>query len=89
MGEMSFFMTGCTSVTILTSPRDAVNRTADRVTFVSCVNFVAVENFSVLEPGTCKTINKQNGTPYRGKRFLTRQIPTSCLSKSGGIISEH
>jgi hypothetical protein len=60
MGEMSFFMTGCTSVTILTSPRDAVNRIADRVTFVSCVNFVAVENFSVLEPGTCKTINKQN-----------------------------
>ena len=29
------------------------------------------------------------GTPYRGKRFLTRQIPTSCLSKSGGILSEH
>jgi hypothetical protein len=29
------------------------------------------------------------GTPYRGKRCLTRQIPTSCLSKSGGIISEH
>jgi hypothetical protein len=22
-----------------------------------------------------------------GKRFLTRQIPTSCLPKSGGIIS--
>jgi hypothetical protein len=29
------------------------------------------------------------GTPYRGKRFLTRQIPTSYLPKSGGIISEH
>jgi hypothetical protein len=29
------------------------------------------------------------GTPYRGKRFLTCQIPTSCLPKSGGIISEH
>ena len=29
------------------------------------------------------------GTPYRGKRFLTRQIPTSCLPKSRGIISEH
>ena len=29
------------------------------------------------------------GTPYRVKRFLTRQIPTSCLPKSGGIISEH
>ena len=29
------------------------------------------------------------GTPYRGKRFLTRQIPTSCLPKSGGIIREH
>jgi hypothetical protein len=29
------------------------------------------------------------GTPYRGKRFLTRQIPTSCLPKSGVIISEH
>jgi hypothetical protein len=29
------------------------------------------------------------GTPYRGKRFLTRQIPTSCLPKSEGIISEH
>jgi hypothetical protein len=29
------------------------------------------------------------GTPYRGKRFLTRQIPTSCLPKSGGIISEY
>ena len=26
------------------------------------------------------------GTPFRGKRFLTRQIPTSCLPKSGGII---
>jgi hypothetical protein len=24
------------------------------------------------------------GTPYRGKRFLTRQIPTTCLPKSGG-----
>ena len=60
MGEMSFFMTGCKSVTILTSPRNAVNRTADKVTFVSFVNFMAMENFSVLEPGTCKTINKQN-----------------------------
>ena len=29
------------------------------------------------------------GTPYRGKRFLTPQIPTSCLPKSGGVISEH
>ena len=29
------------------------------------------------------------GTPYRAKRFLTRQIPTSCLPKSWGIISEH
>ena len=29
------------------------------------------------------------GIPYRGKRFLTRQIPTSCLPKSGGIIREH
>jgi hypothetical protein len=29
------------------------------------------------------------GTPYRGKHFLTRQIPTSCLPKSGGIIGEH
>jgi hypothetical protein len=28
------------------------------------------------------------GTPYRGKRFSTRQIPTSYLPKSGGIISE-
>ena len=26
------------------------------------------------------------GAPYRGKRFLTRQIPTSCLLKSRGII---
>ena len=29
------------------------------------------------------------GTPYCGKRFLTRQIPTSSLPKSWGIISEH
>jgi hypothetical protein len=29
------------------------------------------------------------GTPYRGKRFWTRQIPTSCLPKGGGIIGEH
>jgi hypothetical protein len=29
------------------------------------------------------------GTPYRGKRFLIRQISTSCLPKSGAIISEH
>jgi hypothetical protein len=28
-------------------------------------------------------------TPYRGKCFWTHQIPTSCLPKSGGIISEH
>jgi hypothetical protein len=28
-------------------------------------------------------------TPYRGKWFWTHQIPTSCLPKSGGIISEH
>jgi hypothetical protein len=27
------------------------------------------------------------GTPYRGNRFLTRQIPTSYLPKRGGIIS--
>jgi hypothetical protein len=26
---------------------------------------------------------------YCGKCFLTRQIPTSCLPKSGGIIGEH
>ena len=26
------------------------------------------------------------GTPYHGKCFLTRQFPTSCLPKSGGII---
>ena len=60
MGEMSFFVKGCKSVIILTSPRDAVNRTADSVTFVSCVNFMAIENVSVLELGTCKTINEQN-----------------------------
>ena len=35
-------------------------RTANSVTFVSGVNFMAIENFSVLEPGTCKTINEQN-----------------------------
>jgi hypothetical protein len=29
------------------------------------------------------------GTPYLGKRFLTRQIPTSCLPKSRGIIGDH
>jgi hypothetical protein len=29
------------------------------------------------------------GMPYCGKRFWTRQIPTSCLPKSGGIIGEH
>ena len=29
------------------------------------------------------------GMPYCGQRFWTRQIPTSCLPKSGGIIREH
>ena len=29
------------------------------------------------------------GTSYHGKRFWIRQIPTSCLPKSGGIISEN
>ena len=29
------------------------------------------------------------GTPYCVKRFWIRQIPTFCLPKSGGIISEH
>ena len=28
------------------------------------------------------------GTPYHGKRFWIHQITTSCLPKSGGIISE-
>jgi hypothetical protein len=28
------------------------------------------------------------GSPYRGKRFLIRQIPASCLPKRDGIISE-
>jgi hypothetical protein len=38
----------------------------------------------------CNTHKLHIGTPlpYRGKHFLTRQIPTSCLPKSGGIISE-
>ena len=33
--------------------------------------------------------NLHIGISYCGKRVWTRQIPTSCLPKSGGIISEH
>jgi hypothetical protein len=36
-----------------------------------------------------RCMNPDIGTPYRGKCFLTRQIPTYCLPKSGGIVSEH
>ena len=55
-------------------------------------------SFSLPRVGMYETIDGRNpifdhklhiGTPYREKRFLTCQIPTSCLPKGGGIISEH
>jgi hypothetical protein len=48
--------------------------------WLSIGNFLKICGLSL--PFNAKDIN-------RGKRFLTRQIPTSCLPKSGGIIGEH
>jgi hypothetical protein len=56
--------------------------------FVHCICPFLVAFFSA-------TINDRNlifghklhkGAPYHGKRFLTRQIPTSCLPKSSQFI---
>jgi hypothetical protein len=43
----------------------------------------------IMLPSLRAVVQLHIGTPYRGKHFWTHQIPTSCLPKSGGIISEH
>ena len=40
--------------------------------------------FNIFQVYQYFTIYRQYFFSYRGKRFLTRQIPTSCLPKSGG-----
>ena len=55
-------------------------------TFCICPFLVAF--FSATIDGLIFGHKCHIGTPYHGKRFLTGQIPTSCLPKSGGILSE-
>jgi hypothetical protein len=69
---------------------------ADFVDFYShltyiCICTIFVAFFSATIDGRNLMFGHKlhTGTPYCGKCFLTRQIPTSCLPKSGGIIGEH
>jgi hypothetical protein len=77
-------------------PSDSYFLFADFVDFYTHLTYICIYPFLVAFFSA--TIDGRNlifghklyiGTPYRGKRFLTCQIPTSCLPKSGGIISEH
>ena len=54
-----------------------------------CTFFVAFFSATIDDTNLIFGHKLHIGTPYRGKRFWTRQIPTSCLPKSGGIIREH
>ena len=54
-----------------------------------CSFFVAFFSASIDDRNLIFGHKLHIGTPYRGKRFLTCQIPTSCLPKNGGIIGEH
>ena len=54
-----------------------------------CTFFVAFFSATVDDRNLIFGHKLHIGTPYCGKRFWTRQIPTSCLPKSGGIIGEH
>ena len=56
-------------------------------TFCICTFFVAFFSATIDGRNLMFGHKLHIGTSYRGKRFLTRQIPTSCLPKSGGIVS--
>ena len=77
-------------------PSDSYFLLADFVDFYRHLSYICICTFFIAFFSA--TIDDRNlifghkryiGTPYRGKRFLTCQIPTSCLPRSGGIISEH
>jgi hypothetical protein len=77
-------------------PSDSYFMFADFVDFYAhwtyiCICPVLVTFFSATIDGRNLILGHMLhiGIPYRWKRLLTRQIPTSCLPKSGGIISEH
>jgi hypothetical protein len=88
------------------NPSDSYFLFADLVGFYTHLTYTCVCTFFVTL--FAATIDDRNlifghklhiGTPYRGKRFWTHQIPTSCLPTwlvfihiehiCGGIISEH
>jgi hypothetical protein len=58
-------------------------------TYMHIFRHIFLSNYWWQRSGIWSQASYNISTPYRGKRFLTRQVPTSCLSKSGGIISEH
>jgi hypothetical protein len=77
-------------------PSDSYFQFADFVDFYTHLTYICICTFFIAFFSA--TIDGRNlifghklhiGTSYRGKRFLTRQIPISCLPKSGGIIGEH
>ena len=74
-------------------PSDSSFLFADLVDFIHiehiCTFFVAFFSATIDDTNLIFGHKLHIGTPYRGKRFWTRQIPTSCLPKSGGIIREH
>jgi hypothetical protein len=71
-------------------PSDSYFLFADFVDFYTHWTYILyMPIFSHIFSATIDGRNLIFGTPYRGKRLLTCQIPTSCLPKSGGIISEH
>ena len=72
-------------------PSDSYVLFADFVEHTVCICTFLVAFFSATIGGRNLIFGHKLyiGTPYRGKRFLTCPISTSCLPKSGGIISEH
>jgi hypothetical protein len=80
----------------LDDPSDSYFLFADFVDFYTHWTYICICPFLVAFFSA--TIDGRNlifghklyiGTPYGGEHFLTHQIPTSCLPKSRGIISEH
>ena len=73
-------------------PSDSYFLFADFVVFIHiehiCTFFVAFFSATIDGRNLIFGHKLHIGTPYCGKRFWTRQIPTSCLPKSGGIVSE-
>ena len=78
---------------VFLDPSDSYFLFADFVIFLHiehiCSFFVTFFSATIDDRNLIFGHKHHIGTPYRGKRFWTRQIPASCLPKSGGVLGEH